>query len=489
MSDMIAQEVGGYPTRPFVYLADNICANCKKLHKKCDRQLPECSRCIRRSRQCHYEDKIDCFSSQTVSTSASIIRLDPNKRVKYFTIDLLENCLFEIQFRMPIITCEELKNILMYIDETNEKTKTALKPQRDNLAFVYSVLAVKFKREGNIEQSELLYQNCRNLIMGDNFEYVINNFVTAASFFFLGVYCSLGEDQPRSSFYLSNVEGYVQNVERRGGPYHPCHDILKDGYEIIKLFLQTKTATEAIEKVVGKFCFKIISLKSFYSSEHGRSMVHDKRIAEIFANASFPYTQEQVRGTLTDRENGDYILKNICECHLDCHQKLYDLTKHPCFLGRKLTAHFTYEGMRLYRFILMGDDEKAFVIADSIVRFLLSSDYSKCVFLLIVVDIIIITTEYHIRCIEACTDPVKIKYLLECLRQEQKSLLYLHYRYFRNRTEQILKRLECICENFVLVNQQIAPVKQETSTDPSTKVKTQSDDNNKFESDMFTSFF
>jgi len=227
------------------------CADCKKAHRKCDRILPACSYCARKSKECIYkppvtpkrsqykpyptrtnavfkdvtakymeapqqQKKEKIINSRQVASLPSKIEDDV---VRLFLVRQHTELSWERLFVfMPIIDPKRIHNILEYIRDYvstgREESPEYFVPRKSELALVFAVEASCFTRAGDKAISKQLYEKAR-LLLYPIFDEVECNYEVASCYQYLALWNTYNGDLIRANFYLKNCSKFLENLDQQ----------------------------------------------------------------------------------------------------------------------------------------------------------------------------------------------------------------------------------------------------------------------------------
>ncbi|KAL0490901.1 nudix hydrolase NudL [Acrasis kona] len=349
---------------------------------------------------------------------------------------------------MPLMSADRLSGVLRYLDlQQVGQSHTVTTPSWEDMAFVYAMLAGIYKKDGNQVLANQLFELCRQLITTNDFERVTNSFVGACCFQSLGVYCILEEDEPRAEYFLNNVNSYLENQKDK--TKHPCHTLLLHSQNVIAGFLSKDAllrSADQLNKIFVDFLCKFVYLEKLYQSDYGRFISHNLPLTNIFANMNLSVTVEDVCERVSDIYRGRELVQHINKVFLDTMDQIMQRFPHPSFLYYKLTSVFSFKTYELVYNVIVGDDLNARIVADGIAKTLSSTDFSNC--FMIIADVINVTSDYHIKCIENCSDPMDKLTLLQYLKDEYAAVSIMNKKYLKTKLTNNKKKLEYIINKY-----------------------------------------
>ncbi|KAF0973144.1 hypothetical protein FDP41_008351 [Naegleria fowleri] len=187
------------------------CVQCRQLHKKCDKRLPSCSKCVSRGVECTYrtpkrnttqpqqKKKKKKKNRSKASSLSPYMPIIPN-RAKSKIVDIYFTCLAG---DFPLISREELE---YYLDDQNCPPGT---PNKREVEVLFAVIrALVEQRCGTIEEATTAMLEARHALSTVFCHH--SNFYVATAFCYMSFVESLNHDLKTAKFFLQCCEFYLE---------------------------------------------------------------------------------------------------------------------------------------------------------------------------------------------------------------------------------------------------------------------------------------
>ncbi|KAL0478204.1 hypothetical protein AKO1_014518 [Acrasis kona] len=243
-------------------LAAFACLNCKKGHRRCDRELPTCSTCNSKGRNCVYEnpasskrmtpyemkqivftDVTPTYTQNRTSTSAvPLVNPTSVRDTKENKAEVVKKPLFspmntlivtpareselirsylacqhnELVYEdtctmLPLVSPTKIKDVMHYVHEVmcaGREETNAFRPLDEEIALVMSIGANSFSRSNNKPIASYLFDKARNLLQAYH-ESVETNYLVASCHSLFSTYLvSIGELE-RAKYYIRNSRTFL----------------------------------------------------------------------------------------------------------------------------------------------------------------------------------------------------------------------------------------------------------------------------------------
>ncbi|KAL9646222.1 hypothetical protein ABK040_008095 [Willaertia magna] len=249
------------------------CSSCRKIHKKCDRRKPSCSRCLLRGISCEYKEPVfkkvpkkptnNNANNQNTSEKTSINSLLSNRNIPPANDDLA-NKVLEIKqntveayctiicIGTPPIAKEHLEK-LIYINYSE-----LLQNRLDALCLLLTIQGLCEQRFGFADLAEETMKKARD-ILSKNFDAWENPYIVI-SYLHLAFYYGSEGQMRTSRFYSSFVEQYFKEVKNDSSLLFPELNIfyMRVFYLVTKLiaafnypFPDTNTLEKGFIEILG----------------------------------------------------------------------------------------------------------------------------------------------------------------------------------------------------------------------------------------------
>ncbi|KAL0483641.1 hypothetical protein AKO1_011487 [Acrasis kona] len=337
-----------------IILAQQSCSNCRKMHKRCDRVLPECGLCSKRNKICCYDDQ---SVRRTLPKASSFVkqRLDP------FAGDMSDFIVRSLNYNMPILSPEKIRLVINAIDKES-RGSPVYDPniKSEEIALVFSVLALSTKYKGNLIDCKIYFDRARSIIAPD-LELIIENYVTAACCCFIGTYCALELDVPRAQFYVTLLRLFI-DVQSQQKIRDKRLNFIEHEYITIKSLLSQEADMEMMLK---KYFERLFSVLDFYKQDNPSDV-------QLYANYTTWLTKaesEKIFSDLRSSSNKEFplnperferISKTIMSMYKGKNINLPELSE------RWAISMLVLHGAQLQYFRNLGDRENARKEADII---------------------------------------------------------------------------------------------------------------------------
>jgi hypothetical protein len=197
----------------------NACSNCRRIHKKCDRKLPQCSLCVKHKKQCTYDTIVKRGPKSKLEYLQPYPVFTVQKKTVSHTLHESRNKILE-NLPKPALNAQTLGFSSIDMDRLlraalyAEREMAGEDPIEENfntedLALVYAMEAVDLQASGQEERANILYNKSKRLIM-ELFDVVLQSPIVATCFMYLGTYAFFVGDMDRTTFFLVTVKSYLE---------------------------------------------------------------------------------------------------------------------------------------------------------------------------------------------------------------------------------------------------------------------------------------
>ncbi|KAG2370891.1 hypothetical protein C9374_013766 [Naegleria lovaniensis] len=190
------------------------CVQCRQLHKKCDKRLPSCTKCVSRGVECTYrtpkrntsqpqqkKKKKKKNRSKSSSNLTPYMPVIPN-RAKSKIVDIYFTCLAA---DFPLFSRDELE---YYLDEQKCPPGT---PNKREVEVLFTVIrALVEQRCGTIEDAARAMLEARHALSTVFCHH--SNFYVATAFCYMSFVESLNHDLKTAKFFLQCCEFYLESL-------------------------------------------------------------------------------------------------------------------------------------------------------------------------------------------------------------------------------------------------------------------------------------
>ncbi len=223
-------------------LSIKACRACRSQHKKCDRKLPQCSRCARVSRTCSYDD--NCKRGR--KTSASYNQPYPELAFRK-TVQAPPPSIFSFDFNsIPFKQNDRLFLAMEFVQNELAGQENNYEPCGDDLALVFAIKACMQSQLG-LKSSVEEFEKARELVM-HKFDQLTSNLALLACSLFLGIYCISANDE-RGTFFLETVKSYF---EKNKITSDPGIDFLRIIFEVTQMAIHGGDLEKQLKRMIAQ---------------------------------------------------------------------------------------------------------------------------------------------------------------------------------------------------------------------------------------------
>jgi hypothetical protein len=397
-----------------VHLSINACTNCRRLHKKCDKQLPSCARCSRNNKCCSYNNvgKRGPKSSSDFNQpypAISVHKVVPRDK------NILNSFDGNLQ-DLPFLPKERLFRAIIYVEqEWTGQQNLDEPPDKDDLALMYSIKAVILKAQSQTEQAQVMFEKGKSLIM-NRYDQILRNFILAACSLFLGTYCMIDNDIDRATFFLENVRSFF---EKNGSADDPSVKMLRILYDDISGMIIGDTD---MERTVKRLIAQNYTVKEFLSHKTQES-TSKILVAQSDADVGFRDI-EKIQTDLSMNTN-HYELTNerifmLSAKFNDMFDRMVGIVSADAIEMKKFSTSMCLQGVIVQRGMRYGHIDSALQAADFIAYSTTTPLFEKCY--LSLGPVVSLAANVHLYCYCLFRDVNARGGVLDCLSLELKAL-------------------------------------------------------------------
>ncbi|EFC37483.1 predicted protein [Naegleria gruberi] len=242
------------------------CVQCRSLHKKCDKKLPACTKCVSRGVECTYRTpkrntsqplpkKKKKKKNKSVSNKSSQPSQSVNLLVKTKVLDLYFTYLCP---DFPLIDRSEMEFYL------SDACPVGTPNKKEMEVLFMAIRALCEYRVGSVESGVKAVQEARQALSTVFTDY--SNFYVACSYCFMSYVESLNHDIKTANFFLKLVDYHLQDIPT---------DQLDEKQQILKryhAFAKTSVSNRLLNDFTGNVMDVIKQIPQLYSLSTGQSL-------------------------------------------------------------------------------------------------------------------------------------------------------------------------------------------------------------------------
>jgi hypothetical protein len=346
-------------------VAPNSCSNCRRLHKKCDKVLPNCGECAKKNKKCVYEAIVRKSKREEIPRVGALPPSAKNSPTNFlFAQDTCYqgNFMFRLFMDLPFLKQREMEDVLDYITaELRGDSYLQHRPPDMHLALIYSMQAAFKRCYGKIDIGAYFFEKAR-VALSERFYDAINDFAVAASFDYLALYCGMNGELSRAQFFLQNTHNYLEHWKNNEGR-HSCYEFLRFMYNFVASALSD---SDNLETQFKELISHQLMVRRHYLSTRDPllKIVVDTDLGDI--------NEEALKNDIEQRKS-DYTiglphLELIAARLSAMFDRLYlSGLASPAVKSKKLFYSLYYQGLIIERAIKAGTDSGCRDAADTIV--------------------------------------------------------------------------------------------------------------------------
>ncbi len=346
------------------------CTNCRRLHRKCERNLPQCTHCLKIGKTCTYETlgkrgpkskyeyntpypeivlyRTENTSSEKRSTQPQATSPPPNLSL----------------YDVPFIPKERLVRAFTYVEHDWKCIPyTGSTPNSDEMLLVYAIQSVMYIAQGQQFKAKKMYEKCKEFLVGD-FDRVVNSFLLAACFTLLGFYCCFVSEFDRALFFLENVKLFLRKNQSRA---NTCVNYLQMLYGAIAQMISEDIN---IERSLKCLVMQQVFMREFAKKEH--VLESDSHLLSALAEVDLVDSEiaekmcrDVIYGT-NDYELNAERLGDLCGKLTGMGEKLKLIFPEALLEAKRVECTLLVNGVRLQQSIRESNLELTSFYADSI---------------------------------------------------------------------------------------------------------------------------
>jgi hypothetical protein len=441
-----------------VQISINACNSCRRLHKKCDRQLPSCTHCVKQYKDCCYNtvhkrgrksnaEHNPPYPTFTYHKSISAPSSQPITNTQHEALQLL--------FVNPQI--ERLYRASGYAENLwHGKDYTGAAPDTDFLALLSSLQALML-RSTDMDLARSLFDRSKALAMSV-FDCILQDSVLATCFIFLGAFCMFDDDLDRASFFLDNVKKYV---------FKSTSDIIP-GVDFLRAILnsveQVIDMDMNLELAAKGTILHQHTLQEFLSSIATKtSVIASSKMLSQLTKVDFSGSVDIEQIRLDFRSNTNhYVLDSdalaVISAKMTNHlEHLVGIMPAPLLQLAEINSVRVFQGVQLQNDLKVDNMEMALERAQLIARMTTTPIFEK--FDVVIGAVTMLAANAHMHYVSRITDDQNMKSnVLECMKLELKSLTSIQqkHKHIGKRCESTIHKLayhlQLVQESLLLSN-------------------------------------
>jgi hypothetical protein len=355
----------------------NACTQCRQLHKKCDKKLPNCTWCTKLNKICTYA---------VVKKRGPKSRSEYNCPYPHITFHrVVENATKENEptfansnrfsaLLIPVLPKEHLIRALTYVEQEWMGSTHTGQPDAEDLALIYATQSVFFYCQGNQSKAKTVFEKCKVQIVGC-FDRVGSSFFLALCFMYMGMYSLLIGDDERTSFFVEHVKLFLRKHATTSNSSILYLEMLCDS-------VQNLLSTDLnVERMLKSLIIQHTAIREFMRTEFKTPEYSSKMLSIIADTDLADHDVEKIRGDLrtnsTEYElDGNRIALLSCKFS-DIHERMAVCCPESFLQFKKYEMTLLLQGVYLQQCMKAQNMDLMMQSADAIAQMIGSSVYDK----------------------------------------------------------------------------------------------------------------